>query len=114
MSTYRLFTLTALFLCSILLGGCFFRGFHPTIQQGNIITNEKANSIRQGMSISRVEQILGTPVLKNIYPNDQLAYAYTLQVKGGKIHKRFLVIVFQNGRVKYKNFSEDWPRLPKP
>lgn len=110
----RALSLTLVLALCITMSGCLFKAFHPTIQQGNIITDSKANAIHNGMSIQAVTDILGSPILQNIYPNGQIAYVYTLQVRGGKIHKRYLVIRFQGGRVVGKQADSDWPNLPDP
>lgn len=110
----RICTISLAIVLSLSLGGCLFKEFHPTIQQGNILDKRSVTAVKRGMSMGQVRKILGPPVLSNVYKSNQTAYVYTLQVKGGKIHKRYVVIYFQGGRVVRKEVRIDWPDLPKP
>lgn len=90
--------LVTLFL-SFSLSGCFLRPYQIDIQQGNILTPADAAKIKRGMSSQKVVDILGSPVLKNIYIDNRMVYIYTLQLGHKKMKMRRLVVYFVGGRV---------------
>ena len=92
-------TLRVLFLASFIslsLSGCVYK---INIQQGNIITNKDISKIHTSMSTAAVEQMLGTPLLRNVYKDNRLAYVYTMKQGHKKMHRRNLTVYFKNGRV---------------
>jgi len=96
------------------VNGCLFKAFHPTIRQGNVMTDAQMDAIKPGMSIKKVQKMLGEPVLTNIYPDNEVAYVWTVQIKGSTVHKRHMVLMVRNGVVVSKHTSEHWPTLPRP
>lgn len=96
----RKLIVTCLFLNIILLTGCgWIRPYQPDIQQGNLISQQMANSIQPGMSKEQVRRNLGTPVLANAFDDNHWGYVYTFQHNGRDIIRRNLDLYFQNGRV---------------
>ncbi len=92
-------TLNALLLASFIslsLSGCVYK---IDVQQGNIITNRDVAKLHPGMSAVAVEQILGDPLLRNIYKGNQMYYVYTMKQGRHEMHRRNLTIYFKNGRV---------------
>jgi outer membrane protein assembly factor BamE len=102
-------TLKALFLASLVslsLSGCVYK---IDVQQGNIITNRDVAKIHRGMSAIAVEQILGEPLLRNIYKGNQMYYVYTMKQGHKKMHRRNLTIYFSHNKVTHftENFATD-------
>lgn len=92
-------TLKALFLAifvSISLSGCIYK---IDVQQGNIITDKDVQRIHSGMSTTAVQQILGEPLLRNVFKDNRLAYVYTMKQGHKPMHRRNLTIYFKNGKV---------------
>lgn len=88
--------LSAIFMIScFLLGGCY----HQVIEQGNIISSDKTAQIKPGMSKQAVVNILGNPVLENMYRDDRLVYVYTIQPTRSRIEKSQFIVTFRNGTV---------------
>lgn len=81
---------------TLTLCGCVY---HPSITQGNVLTPQKMESIHNGMTSEQVVQLLGTPVLKNVFANNHMSYIYTTQESRKKIVIKKLEIDFQNDRV---------------
>ncbi len=90
----------ALLTVVILISGCsIFRPYRPDIQQGNITTADQAAQIHTGMTTDQVTNILGTPVLHNIFNDGRMVYVYELYPnRGVNVHK-MLSIELVNGRV---------------
>ena len=76
--------------------GCAYR---MDIQQGKIISPEKAKMIHIGMSSREVTQTLGKPVLTQLFTKNQVVYVYTLTKGHGKMTQRHLTITFRHNRV---------------
>ncbi len=87
-----------LFLLASLLTGCWFI-YKPDIKQGNILTPQKVNAIRPGMTREEVTSLLGTPVLVNAFNDNQLIYVYTIQPGHGNFKAQQVYIYFENGHV---------------
>ena len=92
-------TLKALFLAiflSISLTGCIYK---VDVQQGNIITDKDIQRIHNGMSATAVQQVLGEPLLRNVFKDNRLACVYTMKQGRNPMHRRNLTIYFKNGKV---------------
>lgn len=84
--------------------------YHIPIQQGNILPDEAVQSIRNGMTLQQVKQILGAPVLINPYVGNQLAYVYTFKPNIGRFQMTRMIIYFSNGRVVNSTVYKDSPK----
>lgn len=73
----------------------------PDVQQGNIIDQSAVANLKIGMSKNDVREILGDPVLMSEFDQSCWIYAYTNQIKGGKITSQRLTVCFDtNGNLK--------------
>ncbi|OZB37598.1 MAG: hypothetical protein B7X35_02415 [Halothiobacillus sp. 14-56-357] len=100
--------LPILILLSLSLMGCssvyipsFIKVYQPDIAQGNILEPEQVAKIQLGMSAAEVNQILGTPALRDIFHRNQRE-TYVFYDKRGKreAFQHTLVILYDaNGRV---------------
>ena len=88
--------ITILFIC-FTLTGCFL--YRPNIQQGNIITEKECAKLRTGLSRTQVENIIGTPVLKNIFSENTVNYVYTFKPGHGKKEAKQIIVHFKNNKV---------------
>ncbi len=92
-------TLKAFFLVTLLgfsLSGCVYK---IEVQQGNIITDTMISQIHPGMSVAAVKQILGEPLLYNVYRGDQIYYVYTMKQGSHVMYRRNLTIYFKDDHV---------------
>ncbi len=96
----RLMMSLNLLVSVFLLSACsHLHMYQPTVQQGNVVTEEEISRIKPGMSQGQVIAILGEPVLGNSLNPGELNYIYTLQKNGGRIQKKALNLYFSNGRL---------------
>lgn len=86
-------------VCVVLIGCSKINVYQPTIQQGNLLFDEKIDQLRPGMSKPQVLSIMGNPVLENLISENHWAYVYTLQIKGGAITKKRVDVYFQSDRL---------------
>jgi outer membrane protein assembly factor BamE len=94
-------------LAVLALGGCstywhtaggFFDYLTPyriDIVQGNVVTSEQLERVRPGMSRSQVRDMLGTPLLTDIFHADRWDYLFTIRRQGTEPQRRSIVLRFQ-------------------
>lgn len=93
--------MTALLLIVSILSGCsIFRTHKLDVDQGNIVTPTDVNELHRGMSVSEVKDILGEPVLINVFGKNSLEYVYTYQKAYHKMNEQRIILIFQNGRLR--------------
>jgi outer membrane protein assembly factor BamE len=83
---------------SLLLSGCWFI-YKPDIKQGNILNTKKVSEIHPGMTEKEVVELLGKPVLVNLFADHQMIYVYTILPGHGEFQAQQLRIYFANGQV---------------
>lgn len=71
--------------------------YRITVQQGNVITQEMVNGLKPGMTREQVAYIMGEPVVRNPFNENQWDYVYTLRVPGQVDRKRKLSLFFADG-----------------
>ena len=69
------------------------------IQQGNFISQEAVSQLKEGMSKDQVRQIMGTPLLTDIFHAERWDYIYTRATTDGRKEKRGLSVYFQDGKM---------------
>jgi len=99
----------------VLLAGCrsmytwappFMQPYRPDVQQGNVVTKEMVEQLRESMTRDQVRFLLGTPLLTSVFHTDRWDYVYYLQRgKGDEKQLRRLVVVFKNDRL--ASFTSD-------
>lgn len=82
----------------ISLAGCGLI-YHQNISQGNLYSHYDASRIKTGMAPTEVTNIMGYPVLENVYPNKKLTYVYSLKKGHHDASTKSIIISFQNNRV---------------
>ena len=89
-----------IFTFMLLLASCqVFTPRQFDIQQGNIITDEMVSQIKIGMSKERVQNIMGTPVLDNLFDKNRWDYVYTFRKGKRRQEKQLTTVFFRNGKV---------------
>jgi len=103
----------ALLVSCILASGCGPFVYKIDVQQGNYVTQDVVAKLKPGMSKAEVRQLLGTPLLNDVFHADRWDYFYS-NVKGGRSEDRKrLTILFREDKV--VSFSgEAHPPAPPP
>ena len=73
--------------------------YRPTIQQGNVISQEQINALRPGMTKRQVRFLLGTPMLTGVFHANRWDYAYTKGVGSTPEEFRQVTVYFENDRL---------------
>jgi outer membrane protein assembly factor BamE len=93
----KLLLLMALLLS---LPACSYFHVHKMdIEQGNVITPEMVSRVRIGMSTEQVKEIMGSPVLINVFDPNRLDYVYTFKPGYGDFTEKNITYIFSNGRL---------------
>jgi outer membrane protein assembly factor BamE len=94
-----------LLITLLLINGCStfrFPGVHRiTVQQGNVISQIMVDKLKPGMTKSQVRYILGNPVIDDSLNQQRWDYVYTIQIAGGKVRRRVLILHFRDQRLSY-------------
>ena len=70
--------------------------YQPTIQQGNVVTQEMVDKLKPGMNRRQVAYVLGTPLLVDAFHQDRWDYVYTKEVGGGTDNKTHIALYFED------------------
>lgn len=70
--------------------------YQPTIQQGNVVTQEMVDKLKPGMNRRQVAYVLGTPLLVDAFHQDRWDYVYTKEVGGGTDNKTHITLFFED------------------
>jgi outer membrane protein assembly factor BamE len=88
----------SLIFLSSLLSGCFI--VHKmNIEQGNVFNQAEVSRLHPGMSREQVKEIMGNPVMVNIFSNNREDYVYTNQPGHENITIKRVTCVFEGGRL---------------
>lgn len=77
----------------------FLGPYRPDVHQGNIVTQEMVDQLRQGMTREQVRFMLGTPLLTSDFHRDRWDYPYYLNPLKGQVQSRRLTVFFKDNRV---------------
>jgi outer membrane protein assembly factor BamE len=84
----------------------FIQPYRPDVQQGNVVTQEMVDQLREGMTRDQVRFLLGTPLLTSAFHQDRWDYVYHLRRgKGTEVQTRRLVVYFKENRL--ERFAAD-------
>lgn len=78
------------------------------VVQGNVVTKEQLAAVRTGMSRAQVRDILGSPLLMDIFHADRWDYVFTIRRQGAAPQQRQVTVRFDGDALK----SIDAPELP--
>lgn len=68
--------------------------YRMELVQGNVITREQLARVHPGMSRRQVRDVLGTPLLTDVFHADRWDYLFTLQRQGAEPQRRGIVLRF--------------------
>ena len=111
--------LTALATAAALLSGCsalpstdrvfgLVTPYKVEVVQGNVITKEQAALIKPGQTRAQVRDILGSPLLMDVFHADRWDYVFTIRRQGAEPQQRQVIVRFEGDQLK----SMQAPELP--
>jgi outer membrane protein assembly factor BamE len=73
--------------------------YRMDIVQGNVVTREQAAQVKPGMTRAQVRDILGSPMLTDLFHADRWDYAFTIRRQGTPPQNRSVVAFFKGDRL---------------
>jgi outer membrane protein assembly factor BamE len=99
--------------CSSLQSSDSFLGlitpYRVDVVQGNVVTREQAALIKPGMSRAQVRDILGSPLLTDIFHADRWDYVFTIRRQGAEPQRRRIVVLFDGDKLKSMDSGGELP-----
>lgn len=68
--------------------------YRVEVVQGNVITKEQAALVKPGMNPAQVRDLLGTPLLTDLFHADRWDYVFTIRRQGAEPQLRRVVALF--------------------
>ena len=68
--------------------------YKAEVVQGNFVSSEQVAALRAGMTRSQVKNILGTPLLTDVFHADRWDYVFTLKRQGAEPQSRKVTLFF--------------------
>lgn len=78
------------------LSGCIRK---MNIEQGNVLTPQMVNELHPGMTPEQVKNIMGTPILTQMFSHNRVDYVYTYKPGGGTMSEKYITLIFKNNRL---------------
>jgi len=73
--------------------------YRVEVVQGNVVTQEQAAAVKPGMSREQVRDILGSPLLTDVFHANRWDYVFTIRRQGAEPQQRKIVVRFDNERL---------------
>ena len=70
------------------------------VVQGNVITSEQAAVIKPGLNRAQVRDVLGSPLLADVFHADRWDYVFTIRRQGAEPQSRRIVVRFAGDALK--------------
>jgi outer membrane protein assembly factor BamE len=83
--------------------------YRVEVVQGNVVTKEQAVLIKPGMTRNQVRDILGSPLLSDLFHADRWDYVFTIRRQGTEPQLRRIVVLFDGDRLKSMDGAADLP-----
>jgi outer membrane protein assembly factor BamE len=91
--------LPASILLALALAGCGSIVHRIDIQQGNIVAPEAFLKIRNGMTKTEVRNLVGTPLLTDIFHANRWDYYFRNEKRGQLVEQNRFTVYFENEKV---------------
>jgi len=64
------------------------------VVQGNVITSEQAEAVKPGMNRAQVRDVLGSPLVADVFHVDRWDYVFTIRRPGAESQSRRVIVTF--------------------
>ena len=103
--------LAAAAACALALGGCqslqssdnllgVITPYRIEIVQGNVVTKEQLEELKPGLTRLQVRDVLGTPLLTDVFHTNRWDYVFTIRRTGTVPQSRRVTLFFQGDTLK--------------
>lgn len=86
-----------------------FTPYRVEVVQGNVLTKEMVERVKPGMNRAQVRDLLGSPLLADIFHGERWDYAFTIRRQGAESQSRKVVAWFDGEKLKSLDVPTDLP-----
>ncbi|MCA1416887.1 outer membrane protein assembly factor BamE, partial [Bradyrhizobium sp. NBAIM20] len=79
------------------------------VVQGNVLTKELVARVKPGMPKAQVRDLLGSPLLTDVFHEARWDYVFTIRRQGAAPQQRLVVALFDGDRLKSLDVPDDLP-----
>ena len=84
----------------LLIGACtFLTPYRVEIQQGHVMTDEMMGKLRSGMTKNQVSQVLGTPLLNDVFHANRWDYVHYVSRRGTMSDQKHVALIFEDEKL---------------
>jgi len=83
--------------------------YRVEIVQGNVLTKEQVDRVKPGMEREQVKDLLGTPLLADIFHADRWDYTFTIRRQGSPFEQRKVVAWFKDDKLDHLDVPDNLP-----
>lgn len=83
-----------------------------TVQQGNIVTQDMLDELKEGMTQRQVAYVMGTPLLKSPFEQTRWDYIYTLERRDEIVKSYHVAVYFENDL--FTHYEGEVPETKRP
>jgi len=69
------------------------------IVQGNVVTKEQLERVRIGMNRRQVRDVLGSPLVADIFHDDRWDYLFSIRRQGAEPQRRSVIVFFEGDKL---------------
>lgn len=83
--------------------------YRVEVVQGNVLTKEMVARVKPGMPKAQVRDLLGSPLLTDVFHESRWDYVFTINRQGAPYQQRLVVAHFDGDRLKELTVPADLP-----
>ena len=83
--------------------------YRVEVVQGNVVTKEQIDAVKPGLTRQQVRDILGSPLLTDVFHADRWDYVFTIRRQGTEPQARRVVVLFDGDKLKSVDGGSDMP-----
>jgi outer membrane protein assembly factor BamE len=83
--------------------------YRVEVVQGNVLTKEMVARVKPGMPKAQVRDLLGSPLLTDIFHESRWDYPFTIRRQGAPEQQRLVVAIFEDDKLKTLTVPDDLP-----
>ncbi|MDN3918803.1 outer membrane protein assembly factor BamE [Roseateles violae] len=87
----------------------FVRPYRVEVVQGNVLTKELVSRVKPGMSRAQVRDLLGSPLLTDMFHDNRWDYSFAIRRQGAPYQQRRVVAWFDGDQLKSLEVPDDLP-----
>jgi len=83
--------------------------YRVEIVQGNVVTKEQLAAIKPGMPRAQVKDLLGSPLLTDLFHENRWDYVFTIRRQGAAPQNRHILLTFDGDKLTKIDAPDDLP-----